>query len=63
MADRDPAEQQLDTVRTDGQSLRKRPEKGNPGLEDSIEKSLDNQSSVKPDDYPEKAARPRDGKP
>jgi len=54
MADRDPAEQQFDRDDTASQT-KEDPDKGNPGLEDSIDKAQDNQSKVKPDDYPEKA--------
>lgn len=53
MADRDPAEQQLDTSRTD--QAADAPDKANAGREDSIDKTVENHSVVKPDDYPEKA--------
>ena len=54
MADRDPASQQ--TNRDDAASRIKNGfvEK-NPSLEDLIDKAEDNQSEVRPGDYPEKA--------
>jgi hypothetical protein len=54
MADRDPADQQINRNDTASQ-MKKGLAKENPGLEDSIDKAEDNQGEVQPDDYPEKA--------
>lgn len=59
MADRDPAEQQLDSRRTDDptttKSATRSKSKKDPNLRDSIGTAIDNQSEVDPDDYPDKA--------
>jgi hypothetical protein len=54
MADRDPANQQINRNDTTNR-VKKGLAKENPGLEDSIEKAEDNQGKARPDDYPEKA--------
>jgi hypothetical protein len=54
MADRDPTDQQFDRRDPPGRTKDKAAER-NPGLEDSIDKAQENQSEVRPEDYPEKA--------